>query len=288
MFPVSQFIANSLIVGAVYALMALSVDLLFSVTKFFNIALGGIALVAGYTAYAVIATLGLSVPAALAAGIMAAVVASVLSDALVFKPLRRRKTSAMILLVASLGVFTLIQALAGIFFGSQLEEIGGSRTAGHIIAGAALTDSQIAGIVFAVAAFIAVLLSLYYTRFGRAIRAIRDDVEVAKIVGIDTERILLAVFVISGFLAGGAGLFTVFDIGLQPTSGFMLLLKGVIAAIFGGLGSVYGAPVGALILAFAENFVVFQFAAEWRDIVAFVILVLLLFFRRKGLFSSKI
>ena len=108
-----------------------------------------------------------------------------------------------------------------------------------------------------------------YSMFGKAVRAVSDDEEVSKIVGINTARVVGVVFFIASVIAGLAGVLVGFDTAIEPTMGMALLLKGIIAAIVGGIGSVYGAVLGAFLLGFAENFGIWKISGEWKDAIAF-------------------
>ena len=121
------------------------------------------------------------------------------------------------------------------------------------------------------------------TLFGKAIRAISDDEEVAKIAGINTEHIIGWTFFIGSAISGLAGILIGFDTGIEPTMGMELLLKGVISAIVGGIGSISGAALGALLLGFAENFGIWKISGEWKDSIAFALLILFLIFRPQGI-----
>ena len=118
------------------------------------------------------------------------------------------------------------------------------------------------------------------------IKAISDDEEVAKIVGINTNKIIGRVFFIGSAIAGLAGILTGFDIGIEPTMGMSLLLKGVIASIIGGVGSVYGGVIGAFLLGFVENFGIWKISGEWKDAIAFSVLILFLLFRPNGILKK--
>ena len=133
---------------------------------------------------------------------------------------------------------------------------------------------------------LALVLFLKCTKQGRAIRAVSDDEEVSKIVGINTEKIIALVFFIGSAIAGWAGILVGFDTGLQPTMGLALLLKGVIAAIIGGVGNIYGGVLGAFLLGFAENFGIWKISGEWKDSIAFVLLILFLMFRPEGIMKK--
>lgn len=125
------------------------------------------------------------------------------------------------------------------------------------------------------------------TNFGKKIRAISDDEEVARICGIDAEKIIGGAFFLSGALAGLAGILLGIDIGIQPTMGLLIVLEAATAAIIGGIGNVRGGILGAFILGFAENFGVLYVSGEWKGSIAFSLLALVLIFRPAGLFGRR-
>ena len=127
---------------------------------------------------------------------------------------------------------------------------------------------------------------LYKTKLGKAVRAISDDENVAKIVGINTNKIIGYVFFIGSAIAGLAGILVGLDIGIQPTMGLGLLLKGVVAAVVGGMGNLYGGVLGSFLLGFVENFGIWKISGEWKDAIAFVLLIAFLIFRPKGIMNS--
>ncbi len=124
------------------------------------------------------------------------------------------------------------------------------------------------------------------TLFGKAVIAISDDEQVAKIVGIHTEKVIGRVFIIGSVIAGAAGILVGFDTGLEPTMGMSLLLKGVIASIIGGIGNVYGGVLGAFLLGFVENFGIWKISGEWKDAIAFGLLIIFLLIRPQGIIKK--
>ena len=285
---VPQLIVNSIIAGSIYAFIAIGFNLIFGVTRFFNLAHGSMAVIGGYTVFYFAKTLGWGIGFSILLGIVIAGLVGLVLYKLVFAPMRRRRASNMVLLVASLGAFTLIEALIAILFTSQfktLSDIGiqkifsigtGFFTATHLL-------------MFAAVILITIILALIlkFTSFGKAIKAISDDEEVAKIVGINTRRIISWVFLIGSAIAGLGGILIGFDTGLEPIMGLQLLLKGVIAAIIGGVGSIYGAVLGAFLLGFVENFGIWQISGEWKDAIAFGLLIIFLIFRPRGILGRK-
>ena len=139
----------------------------------------------------------------------------------------------------------------------------------------------------ALAGFVALLLVLKMTTFGKAVRAIGDDEEVSKVVGINTTMIIAAVFFIGAVYAAMAGILTGHDTAIQPRMGLLLLLKGWIASVVGGIGNLYGAIVGGFTLGMIEQFGIWDLAGEWKDVIAFMVLILFLSFWPKGLVPRK-
>ena len=125
------------------------------------------------------------------------------------------------------------------------------------------------------------------TAFGKAVRAIGDDEEVAKVVGINTTVVIAIVFFIGAVYAALAGLVSGHDTAIQPRMGLLLLLKGWIASVVGGIGSLYGAIVGGFALGMLEQFGIWDLAGEWRDVISFIVLIVFLSFWPQGLIPRK-
>ncbi|MEK7208817.1 MAG: branched-chain amino acid ABC transporter permease [Patescibacteria group bacterium] len=280
-----QLVANSVIAGAIYALLALGFNLIYGTVKFFDLGYGALTAVGGYAVFLFYKKLDWPLALSVILGVLIAGAIGWLANELVYKKLRARRASNMVLLVASLGIFTLLQALIAIFFTSQFQTLANSAAAGRVleVGSAVITPVQL--IILASGLAIMGLLALGFkkTFFGKAIKAVADDEEVARVVGLNTARIIGGVFFIGSALAGLAGILVGFDTGIEPTMGLSLLLKGVIASIVGGIGNVYGGVLGAFLLGFVENFGIWKISGEWKDAIAFGLLIIFLLFRPRGL-----
>ncbi|AKM77980.1 TPA: branched-chain amino acid ABC transporter permease [Candidatus Wolfebacteria bacterium] len=282
-----QIIANSIIAGAIYALIALGFNLIYRTTKFFNLAHGALTVVGGYAMFFLYKQLEWNIYASALVSVLFTGGAGYMLDKLVFRRLRNRGASQMVFLIAALGLLTVIQAIIAILFTSQFQTLADSAMQQQIydIFGGIITQTQAIIAILGVMILVGITWMLKYTMFGRAINAVSDDEEVAKMVGIHTNKIIGWVFFIGSAIAGLSGILVGFDTGLEPTMGMSLLMKGVIAAIIGGIGTMHGAFAGAFLLGFAENFGVWQFSGEWKDAIAFIILIIFLLFRPKGIFK---
>ena len=202
--------------------------------------------------------------------------------------MRERANSPLIMLVASLGILLAITALITIVFRSAprpLPDTFGSEP--WTIGGANIKGFNVFAIGLAVAGFAVLLFLVKATAFGKAVRAIGDDEEVAKVVGINTTVVIAVVFFIGAVYAALAGLVSGHDTAIQPRMGLLLLLKGWIASVVGGIGSLYGAIVGGFALGMLEQFGIWDLAGEWRDVISFIVLIVFLSFWPQGLLPRK-
>ncbi len=202
--------------------------------------------------------------------------------------MRERARSPLIMLVASLGILLAITAAITIVFESAPRPLphafGGES---WIILGGSIKGFNLFTVAVAVVAFVGLLILLNKTAFGRTIRAIGDDEEVSKIVGINTTVVIAIVFFIGAVFAAAGGILSGHDTAIQPRMGLILLLKGWIASVVGGIGNIYGAVVGGFALGMIEQFGIWDLAGEWRDVISFVVLILFLSFWPKGILPRR-
>ena len=150
-----------------------------------------------------------------------------------------------------------------------------------------ITDIQILIIVAGLILFVLGWLFIQRTKFGKAIRAVSDDPIGTRVVGINSEKIILTAFAIGSALAGAAGILISLETNIEPTMGMNAILKGIIASIVGGIGSIPGALFGGLLLGLAENLGIWKISAGWKDTIAFVILIVFLLLRPSGIMGIK-
>lgn len=211
-----------------------------------------------------------------------------LIDWLVYRPLRARRAAPLIFLIASFGVFILIQNLLQIIYGAQILTLRtGPVVPGHQFLGAVITDIQILILAACLTLALALWLFLRKTKLGLAMRAVADDPLAASVVGIYPEKVITVAFVVGSFLAGAAGILISLETNIEPTMGFNAILKGIIAAIVGGIGSIPGALLGGMFLGIVENLGVWKISAGWKDSISFAVLIVFLIWRPYGILGSK-
>ena len=202
--------------------------------------------------------------------------------------MRERARSPLVMLVATLGILLAMTALTIIVFQSAprpLPDTFGSQP--WNIAGANLKGFNVFAIGVALAGFFALLLVLKKTSFGKAVRAIGDDEEVSKVVGINTTVVIAIVFFVGAVYAAMGGILSGHDTAIQPRMGLLLLLKGWIASVVGGIGNLYGAILGGFVLGLIEQFGIWDLAGEWKDAISFVLLILFLSFWPRGILPRR-
>ncbi len=285
---IQQLILNGIIAGSIYALIALGFTVIYRTVKFFHFAHGVVYTTGAYIAYTLFILLKINTLVSLVISIALAALFGIAIDRVVYYPLRRMNASNLIFLIASFGVFIFIQNLLQLLYGAQILTL---RTwpvkEGHQIMGAVITDMQILILSVSILLLGLVWLIVAKTRMGKALRAVADDPIGASVAGIYPERITLYAFGIGSALAGTAGILISLETNIEPTMGFNAILKGIIASIIGGIGSIPGAVLGGFLLGIVENLGIWKIQAGWKDTISFAVLIIFLLFRPEGILGQK-
>jgi branched-chain amino acid transport system permease protein len=285
---IQQLLINGIIAGSIYALIALGFTIIYRTIKFFHFAHGVIFAAGAYFVYTFFMLFDINPLISFFLSIALACLLGIAIDRFVYHPLRKNNAPNLVYLIASFGVFIFVQNLIQLIFGAQILTLRtGPIKEGHHFLGAVITDTQIIIIVASLVLFILTWLFIQKTKLGKAIRAVSDDPIGARVVGINSEKIILAVFAIGSALAGAAGILISLETNIEPTMGMNAILKGIIASIVGGVGSIPGALFGGLFLGLAENLGIWKIQAGWKDTIAFVILIIFLLLRPSGIMGVK-
>lgn len=283
-----QLFVNGLIAGGIYALVALGFSVIYRTVKFFHFAHGIVYTAGAYAAYTLMIQLNVNFIVAFFLSMLFAAVLGMLIDRSVYFPLRRKKASNLIFLLASFGVFVLLQNLIQLLYGAQILSLRvGSVKEGYHIFSAVITPTQITILIVSVTLMVGLWIFIKKSKLGKAMRAVSDDPVAANVVGINPEKTIRASFGIGSALAGAAGVLIALETNIEPTMGFSAILKGIIASIVGGIGSIPGAMFGGLFLGMAENLGIAWIPSGWKDAIAFAILILFLLVRPRGILGIK-
>jgi branched-chain amino acid transport system permease protein len=285
----NQLLINSIIAGCIYALFALSISVIYRITRFLNFAHAAIYAWGAYALYSLFQYIHLQLFLAIPSAMIIAALLAISVESIFYRPLRRRYAGNLVLLIASLGIYIFLQNVISLFFGDDVKTLRtGQVIEGYTIAGARITPIQLTTLGMTALLFMVVGLVLSYTRLGKAFRASANDPTLAHATGIDTDRLILFAFGLGSALAAVAAILVSFDVDITPTMGMNALLMGVVVMIIGGVGSIPGALVGGVLLGFAQQFGVWKIGSEWQDAIAFGILLIFLLFRPYGIFGRKL
>jgi branched-chain amino acid transport system permease protein len=290
-----QYLLNGIAVGAIYALIALGYTMVYGILKLINFAHGDVFMLGafvGYYAGGYASTRMHDQGAWLGAGVI--MLLSMLVCALVgyiiervaYRPLRKAPRIAS--LITAIGVSFLLEYGGQFVFGPD-PKFFPTLIDKHLIQAGKVTTTNYQIIVLVVALICMAILQyiVYGTKFGRAMRAVSFNFETASLMGIPVDRVISMTFIIGSALAAVAGiLFALSYPKIDPLMGIMPGLKAFIAAVLGGIGNVPGAVVGGLVIGIVEAFVGGSSISNYRDAIAFVILIAILLFRPSGLFGK--
>jgi len=270
-------------------LLALSFELIYITTRFFHFAHAIVFTGGAYFAFLFKNYLGMPLWMVIPLAVGSSVVVGCLIDLGVYKPLRKKKAPNLILLLASLGIYIVMQNVISMVFGDDTKSIRtGEIKEGINVFGARITPIQIVIIITSIILVTAVAVFLKKSKMGKAMRAVANDPEMAKISGIDSDRVILWTFAIGSALAGIAGILVALDVDMTPTMGMNALMMGVVAVIIGGVGSIPGVALGALLLGLAQHLGVWKISSQWQDAIAFIILFIFLIFKPEGFLGKKV
>jgi branched-chain amino acid transport system permease protein len=291
-----QIFLNGLITGFLYSLVALGFSLIYASTRVFHIAHGAIYTASVYFflfydvsikkfyiyqySYSIFLYIILSVAASIALAI--------LFEILIYRQLMKRKLSPLATFISSLGIYIIVVNLISLIFGNETKILHTQIEPSINIAGVIITRIQIIQIFVSASLIFIIMFILKKTSLGRKIRALSDNHILINLLGVNVKKVRLLVFAIGSLLAASSSLLTAFDVGVNPHVGLAVVLTATVAVIVAGIGSHWGAVIGALLIGFIQNVVVWFCSAQWQDAVTFIILTIVLFVRREGLFAIQL
>ncbi|GAA5160566.1 MULTISPECIES: branched-chain amino acid ABC transporter permease [Amycolatopsis] len=293
--------------GGIYALIALGYTLVYGVLKLINFAHSEVFVVGAFATWITFWLLGfragttpelplLEVIGFLLVACVAAMAASgataVALERVAYRPLRKRNAPRLVFLITAIGASFAIQQTLKLIFGlNQQPQIRLLQPQPLFrVFGAVVTNIHLVLFLAAVLLWFVADYFVNKTRLGRGIRAVAQDPDTATLMGVNKERVIVVTFLVGGLLAGAAALFYMMKIpqGAIYNGGFLLGIKAFTAAVLGGIGNLRGALLGGFVLGLVENYGQSLFGGEWKDIVAFVVLVIVLMFRPTGILGESL
>lgn len=277
------YTSNTLTNFSIYCILALGISLVFGLTGLINFAHGELMAVGAFVTYAVAASGGVNYLLAL---VLAVVVVGGLSVALersVFRPTLKRPINGFLV---SLGLILILQNALLQIWGGTPKLLEPAVSGSFSVAGVRISGQAVLTVVVAAACMVTLLWMLERTRFGLTLRAAAVDRETASHMGVNVKRTVVVVFLISGGLAGVAGVLIAGLYPISPIMGSNYVLKAFAVAILGGLGSVRGAIVASFLVAVSETIVIAAGYVSWSVATSFAIMALVLLVRPTGIFAG--
>jgi branched-chain amino acid transport system permease protein len=311
-----QQLINGISLGAIYSLIALGYTMVYGVLKLINFAHGDVYMVGAFMGYYIANGLGARGAQALGQGadglvargllgsgamepsLITALVVMLLAMAIcaalgviierfAYRPVR--KYSRLTALITAIGVSLLLENGGQVVFGADpkfFPELFKKRNI-DLFGGASINSADIIVLVIALVLMIGLQLVVFRTKTGRAMRAVSFNLQSAKLMGINTDRIIMFTFALGSALAAAAGVLVAIRIPrIDPLMGILIGLKAFVAAVLGGIGNIPGAVLGGLLIGITETMVAGYLSSTYKDAVAFAVLILILLFRPSGLLGS--
>lgn len=278
---------NGLVIGNIYALIAVGLAIIFGVGNLINFAHGSVYMIGAYVGWLFVMRLHAPLPVSFA---VVAIVCGLLGILIERFGLRSLQKSARIApLLATIGISFMLDQLVQIIFSPQPQSFPNPLPQTRLQLGSASIGSlDILIAITGIGAAVVLFTFLRYTKLGWALRATAQDSDAAQQMGVDVNAMNQTAFAVAAILGGIAGmLVAMYFQTVYPTMSFQAGLKGFAANLLGGLGNIPGAVIGGLLLGLIESYGVAAFGATYRNLFAFVILIAVLVFRPNGLFSAK-
>jgi branched-chain amino acid transport system permease protein len=286
----AQQLANGVMLGSTYALVAIGYTLIFGVLRLLHLAHGEVFMVGAFAGLEVVLWGHFGPLVALIGGLIASAMIGMLLEIVAFRPIRKRGNSHLAPIVSTIGAGLVLQELMTKTFGAEQTAFPSalSRIVYHL-GFVSVSGSQVFIVTVAIVSMVALHLFVTRTRYGIAMRATSENLEVAAILGINVNTVVLVTFGVASALGGVAGVLVGLNFNaISPFMGVEMGIKGMAVMLIGGLGSIYGAMVGGLLLGIIEVLSVAYLESSLRDAYAFGLMILILIARPSGLFQTGI
>ena len=286
MIVLLQLFVEGLAAGSLYAMAAVGFALIYATTRTFHFAHGGTMLLAAYAFYQALAVW--QWPAMLAVGLalLVAVVFGVGVERFVYQPMRRTDASFLTIFAASFGLLIVATNVVVLLFGNSFYSVDSNLSRGFLVGPIFLSRANLLAVGVAVVLIAALQLFIRRTRTGVILRAMMDDAALVGVFGLGDRRYGMIAFALGSAMIAPAAILMTYTSGLQPGMGALFTLLAIAGAIVGGIGNLWGAAIGGLLLGIAENLGVWQLSSSWKPAITFGVLLLFLMVKPNGLLGA--
>ena len=282
-----QQLANGISVGGIYALMATGYALIYSLLGFSNWAHGEVAMIGAYIAIISVLNAKFPLPIAIIIGIIIAGVFSFINEKIAYKRIRDNKSPTMFLMIAAMGLSTTYQNAATNIFGAKFKIFPGLFAVAFHIGKITIGSLDLISLIVSLVSLVVLDITINHTKVGLGIRSVASNSYTASLMGINVDRYISLVFLVAGMYAGCAGILLGMKYTVYPTMG-NVALKAFISSVLGGLGSVRGAIIGALVIGIMETMVTAYLSSGLRALYTLMLLVIILLVKPSGLMGVHV
>lgn len=283
-----QILINGLATGSVYALIATGFALIFNVLKFSNFSHGATMTLSAFVGYFIAAKSGMGLVPTLLVAVLTGALLALGGEVVAFRRITQRNSSTVYFFVSSITLGTMFEGIVTLMAGANFYSYPQFfKKATVKFGGIIISTSDMLMFFCSAAALLILAYVISKTRIGRALRSVSFDRDTASLMGINVTRTIQTAFAVSGALAGLAGVFLGINYTLYPTLG-SLVVKGFIASVIGGLGSLPGAIIGAMLLGLMETLLISTVGSGYTPVFTFVIMLVFLLVRPRGIAGSNI
>jgi branched-chain amino acid transport system permease protein len=278
-----QLLANGLVNGALFAVLACAFGLAYRSARVFHIAFAGLFLIPPYAAYGASAWLKAPVWLAVPLGVVLGVLAGYLTERVLYRPFHRRNATPAAVLVASLGTFIILENSLAMLFGNEIRIMERGLATRYTVGPVSLTSIQLLQLGVSLLTLVGLAVAIRRVKVFKALWAMGDEPGLIPVLGLPLMRYRNLVFTLSAGLGGIAGCLIGLDVGVDPHMGMSYLLIAAVAVLAGGIDRYAGWILGGFALAILQSAMVWKLSAKWMDLVTFVVLIGILMFRPQGI-----
>lgn len=281
-----QLVINGIVVGSIIALAAIGLTMIYGILNFANFAHADFMALGAYIAFLMNVTYGVNIIISFFIAIVITGIIGILLDLMVWKPMRKKNADLVTLIIISIGLAMIIRNVLIFIWGGSSRHYDLPVHKGIEVCSVVITHNQLIAFATTVLFMLIVHYILKHTRTGKAMRALSDDIDLARISGIDVDRIILWMWFIGIGLACAAGILYGLETAIRPNMGWFLLLSMFAAVILGGIGNPYGAMVGGMIIGLSQEISTLFLPPEYKMGVSLAIIILVLLYKPEGIFKG--
>lgn len=281
-----QLVINGLVLGSIIALAAIGLSMIYGILNFANFAHGDFLTLGAYLTFVFSAMLGIHFILAGVAAVVITALVAVCCDYAIWKPMRKKGAGRVTLIIISTGLALFLRNLIIFLWGPDIKRYDLPVKRGIELGSVVITQNQIAVIIVALICMFLVHYLLKKTTIGKAMRALSDNIDLAKASGIDVDHVIRYTWAIGMAMAAVGGILYGLITNINPNMGWFMLLPMFAAVILGGIGSPYGAMVGGVVIGLAQELSTAILPTEYKLAVAFVIMIAVLLVRPRGILGS--